>query len=132
MCEDSKNKRLLVFRSVTERSPGKKHCDLNNGQRHHHVIKVENRRHEIVLVQGRVRTFSSLRQLEFLKNGVRAATWDPNFQALGQMTSEECAQTVVNVGFSQTEDIIADLQYSFDDPFSPQPDTVKLTIRVNL
>jgi hypothetical protein len=132
MCEDSKNKRLLVFTSVTERSAGKKHCDLNNGQQHHHVIKVENRRHEIVLVQGHVRTFHCLGQVEFLKNGGRAATWDPNFQALGQMTSEDRAEAVVNTGYSQTEDIIADLQYSFDDPFSGQPDIVKLTIRVNL
>jgi hypothetical protein len=132
MCEDSLNKRLLVFTSVTELSSGGKHCALNNGKQHNHVIKVENRRHEIILVQGRVGTFASVKQVGFVKHGLRADTWGPNLQALGQMTSEDRAQTVVGTTHSPTEDIKADLQYSFDDPFNAQPDTVTLTIRVKL
>lgn len=133
MCEATYNtRRLLVFKSVTELSSGKKHCNLNNGLKHLHAVKAENRRHEIVLVKGKVRTYSASKQIEFISRGVRGDTWDVNFQALGQQVSRDEAETKVRKVHSRTEDIIADLEYSFDDPFEAEPEPFSLTIRVNL
>ncbi len=133
MCEATHNtRRLLVFGSVAELRSGTKHCNLNNGQTHLHVIKAENIRHEIVIVRGTVRTYSQRKQIDFTSRGIRGYTWDVDFQALGQQTSRDEAETSIRTVHSKTEDIIADLEYSFDDPFEAEPDPITLTIRVNL
>src|SRR5437870_13003073 len=107
MCEARHNThRLLVFTSVAELANGRRQCDMNNGHEHFHVVKAENRRHEIVWVRGTTRTYSQRKQIEFDKSGSRAENWDVDFQALGQRTSRDQAETVVGTFHSSTEDII--------------------------
>ena len=66
MCEDKAQPvKLLIIRSVTELSSGKKCCAVNNGSPHAHAIKAENQRYEKVHIKGNIVTRSTKKQLTF-------------------------------------------------------------------
>lgn len=133
MCEDTHDTgRNIIFTSVTQLASGRRHCDVNDGRKHWHYVKAENRRRETALVLGTVKTHSSQKQLDFIKGRATSPTWDVDFQALGQQESSDNAEIRVRTPHSSSEDIIADLTYEFDDALSSEQDGAKLTIRVNL
>ena len=66
--------KLLIVKSVTELSTGKKCCAVNNGSPNVHRVAAENQRREKVHVKGRVDTRSTAKQLTFSVSGNSEAT----------------------------------------------------------
>lgn len=133
MCEDSANPvKLLILTSLSEVVTGKKCCSVNNGKPHVHRIKAENQRHEKVHVRGHVTTRSGLGQLKFAKTGNSGAQWAVDFLAYGQRITSEAADIVVHTVQKTGEDIEANLEYRFDDPWDKNYSSLTLTIPVQL
>ena len=133
MCEkEARPLKLLVLTSVTEVSSGRKCCAVNNGRPHTHVIRAENQRREKIHIRGVVRTRSSVKQLMFSKVGSTADEWNVDFNAYGQIISSEEAQIHVGAVHSKMEDIEAELEYRYDDPFDANYKTLSMTIGVTL
>jgi hypothetical protein len=119
MCEDKRQPAsLLIVRSVTALSSGKKCCAINNGKLHEHRIKAENQRHEWVHIRGNVTTRSARKQMTFTRAGVTGNDWDVDFIAYGQTVTSQEATIAVGTVHSLSEDIKADLEYLYADPFN--------------
>ena len=124
--------KLLIVKSVTELSTGKKCCAVNNGSPHVHRVAAENQRREKVHVKGRVDTRSTAKQLTFSVSGNSGSNWDVDFLAYGQVVSSQYADVSVHSKRSGNEDIVADLEYKYDDPFTTTYTPLSLTIPVTL
>jgi hypothetical protein len=132
MCEQSVEPvKLLKIKSVAE-ALGNKCCFVNNGKPHAHVLKAENQRRERVHVKGHVTTRSAKKQLIFLSAGNTGDDWTVDFIAYGQRISSQQADIIIGAVHSRNEDIEAELQYEYDDPFSQGYTSFSLTIPVNL
>src|SRR5258708_6313153 len=116
MCEDKAQPvKLLIVKSVTELSSGKKCCAVNNGSPHAHAIKAENQRYEKVHIKGNVVTRSRKKQLSFSSAGSARTDWDVDFLAYGQSISGQAADIIIGSVHSYKEDIEAHLEYEYDD-----------------
>jgi hypothetical protein len=133
MCEDSARPvKLLILTSLTELAHGKKCCSVNNGKPHVHRIKAENQRHEKVHVRGNVTTRSGLGQLAFAKGASSGQQWSVDFLAYGQKITSEAANILVQTVQKSAEDIEANLEYKYDDPWSNAYSSLTLTVGVQL
>jgi hypothetical protein len=133
MCEDKRQPAsLLIVKSVSALSSGKKCCAVNNGKPHEHRIKVENQRHEWVHIQGKVMTRSAHKQMTFTRAGMKGDEWDVDFIAYGQTISSQEATITVGTVHSKSEDIKADLEYCYDDPFNTTYTGFSMMIPVTL
>jgi hypothetical protein len=134
MCEDrSQPASLLVVKSVTKLYPsGKKCCKVNNGVVHTHSIEVENQRREKTKVWGTVKTRSVSKQLFFGVGSASSPEWTVDILAYGQRVSSSSKGIIIKNVNSATEDIEADLQYEYDDPFSTGGKPFSITIPVTL
>lgn len=135
MCEDKNSPvKLLAVKSVTELMSGKKCCSVNNGSPHRHCIKAENQRREKVHIRGNVITRSNNKQLMFSNIGNAEEAWGVDLLAYGQCISIQSASIMVGRVHSKQEDIVANLEYRYDDPFNPDRGYTRfsLTIPVTL
>jgi hypothetical protein len=133
MCEDKNQPAsLLLVRSISALCSGKKCCAVNNGKPHEHRIKAENQRHERVHIRGNVTTRSARKQMTFTRAGVTGNDWDVDFIAYGQTVSSQEAAIAVGTVHSKSEDIKADLEYCYDDPFNTSYAGFSMMISVNL
>lgn len=133
MCEAKANPvKLLVLISITELTSGGKCCSVNNGRSHSHLIKAENQRREKIHIRGTVKTRSRVKQLMFNKMGTKQNEWSVDFIAYGQRQSFEEAEIHVVQIHSKAEDIEADLEYRYDDPFDQTYKRLPMTIGVKL
>jgi len=133
MCEDKRQPAsLFIVKSVSALSSGKKCCAINNGKPHEHRIKAENQRHEWVKIRGKVTTRSLCKQMTFTCAGVTGSDWDVDFVAYGQTISSQEAAITVGTVHSKSEDIQADLEYCYDDPFNTTYTKFSMLIPVNL
>ena len=133
MCEDKRHPaNLLMVKSLTELASGKKCCAVNNGKPHHHCLKAENQRREKVHIRGNVTTRSPNKQLDFTQAGRTGPDWDVDFLAYGQQITEQRAAISIGTVHSSAEDIEAQLEYEYDDPFSSGYTSFSLTIPVKL
>jgi hypothetical protein len=124
--------KLLIIRSVTELASGNKCCSLNNGKPHVHCLKAENQRRERVHIKGKVTTRSLSKQLSFSRAGTTGSEWVVDFLAYGQRISTQQADITLTTVHSPTEDLTADLEYEYDDPFSKGYSSTSVTIPVTL
>jgi hypothetical protein len=133
MCEDkAQPAKLLIVKSVTELTSGKKCCSVNNGRSHRHLIRAENQRREYVHIKGNVSTRSATKQFTFTHGLHTKDDWDVDFLAYGQQTSAQQAEIKIGAVHSPGEDIEALLEYAYDDPFGKVYQPFTLTIPVIL
>lgn len=133
MCEDKcQPTSLLIVKSMSALSSGKKCCAVNNGKPHEHRIKAENQRYEWVHIRGNVTTRSARKQMTFTCAGVTGDGWDVDFMAYGQIITSQEASITVGTVHTKSEDIKADLEYLYDDPFNTKYTGFSMMIPVSL